>query len=105
MPERGNPDPLWFGDYELYQPKRRLKMEQKWFLQSKRFWGMFITTATAVMPALGPWLGWDIKPALIVDLGEAGNQLISAVGGFVGVFVMFVGSMKAKGPMTIAKPE
>ncbi len=71
------------------------------FLKSKRFWGMFITAATAVLPAVGVFFGWDIKPGLIMDLGDAGNVLFGAVGGFIGLVLTLVGSMKAKGPMVL----
>ena len=79
-------------------------MQPTFFLKSKRFWGMAITAAAAVLPAVGVFFGWDIKPGLILDLGDAGNTLFAAVGGFVGLALTLVGSMKAKGPMVL-KPE
>ncbi len=74
-------------------------MQSTFFLKSKLFRGMAITAAAAVLPAIGVLLGWDIKPGLILDLGEAGNILLGAVGGFLGLALTFVGSLKAKGPM------
>ena len=79
-------------------------MEPTFFLKSKRFWGMFIAAATAILPAVGTLVGWDIKPGLVVDLGAAGSNALEAVGGFVGLALMLIGSMKAKGPMVL-KPE
>ena len=76
-------------------------MKSTFFLKSKRFWGMFITAAAAVLPAVGVFFGWDIKPGLLLDLGEAGNVLCGAVGGFLGLALTLVGSMKAKGPMVL----
>ncbi len=76
-------------------------MNEKWFLQSKRFWGMFITTATVVAPALGPFIGWNISPAIVVEFGDAVTTAITSVGAVVGLFLTFYGSMKAEGPMVI----
>ena len=81
-------------------------MEQhaSFFLKSKRFWGMFITAVTAILPVVGPFVGIHVNAGTIMGLGEAGVTLLAALGGFVGLFVTFVGSMKAKGPMVL-KPE
>lgn len=76
-------------------------MQNTFILKSKRFWGIFITTVTAILPVVGVFFGWDIDPAIIVDFGEKGNILLSAIGGIVGVSLMIYGSMKAKGPMVL----
>lgn len=76
-------------------------MEPSIFYKSRRFWGMFIIAATAILPAVGPFFGMTINPALIIDLGESGNAMLSAVGGFVGLVIAFIGSLKAKGPMVL----
>ncbi len=79
-------------------------MQSTWIFKSKRFWGMFITTATVVLPALGPYIGWDISPALVADFGEKVNALLSAFGGVFGVILTWYGSAVAKGPMVVV-PE
>lgn len=78
-------------------------MEPSFFATSKRFWGMFIVAATAILPAVGPFFGMEISPALIVDLGNSGNAMLTALGGFIGLVLMFIGSLKAKGPMVLTK--
>lgn len=76
-------------------------MEPSIFFKSRRFWGMFIVAATAIFPAVGPFFGMTVNPALIIDLGVAGNDFLTAFGGFVGLILMFIGSLKAKGPMVL----
>lgn len=80
-------------------------MEPTFILKSKRFWGMFITTVTAVLPLASAYLGWEINPAVVVDFGEAVNNLITAFGGVIGIVLTFYGSTDAKGPMVLSPGE
>lgn len=80
-----------------------MQMQASWFLKSKRFWGIAITAASAVLPAVGPFLGWEVSAAQIAAVGEAGGSLIQAGFGFIGVTLALFGSAKAKGPMTLTR--
>lgn len=78
-----------------------MQMQASWILTSKRFWGIAITAASTMVPLLSNYMGWDVDAEQVEQVGAAGAELISAVGMFVGLVLTFIGSMKAKGPMTL----
>lgn len=75
-------------------------MESKWILTSVAIWGGIITFLSAVLPAVGKVIGWDINPADLVNLGDAGTQAINAIGGMVGTFLIIWGRLRANSALT-----
>ncbi len=76
-------------------------MNSTFFLQSKRFWGIFITAAATIAPVVGPFFGFNVNAGDIVEVGGAGTDLITSAGQFLGLVLAFWGSMKAEGPMVL----
>jgi hypothetical protein len=77
----------------------------KYFLTSKRIWGIIITAATAVVPVVSKYLGHEISPAAITQLGDSVTAAINAVGAAVGIVLAFWGSVVAQGPVVFKRPQ
>jgi hypothetical protein len=77
----------------------------KYFLNSKRIWGVIITTATAVVPVVSKYLGHEINPAAITQLGDSVTSAINAVGAAAGVALALWGAIVAQGPIVFTRPQ
>ena len=73
------------------------------FLESKRFWGMFITAASQLVPVLAGLFGHDVSADDVNQFGAAVTAAIEAIGTVVGLALTFWGAMAAKGPMTMLR--
>jgi hypothetical protein len=71
----------------------------KWWAASKTLWGAFITALAAVLPALGPLLGFTIPPELIHQLGNQVLLVVQALVGLAGIILTIYGRMRATTPL------
>jgi len=78
-----------------------MKMQSSFFLQSKRFWGMFVTLVAGVMPAMAQFMGWNFSVSEWMGFGEAVSNAIDSVMAAFGLGLTWYGSLKAKGPMVV----
>ena len=80
----------------------------KWWLQTKRGWGMVITFVTAVLPVFGVWvsslLGVDITPDLVSALDSVVLRWIEASGTVLGLALWVWGSFRPTAPLQVSKP-
>ena len=78
-------------------------MYTKWFAKSVTMWGVLIMILTAVVPVMGPVLGFTVVPADIAQFGKAGTDLINALGSVIGAGMALYGRWKATVPLSITK--
>ena len=77
-------------------------MDSKWIGKSLTIWGVIITGASTVLPAVGPLIGLDLNAAEILQFGDSVTQAINAIGGVIGVIMTVIGRMRANKPLTVA---
>lgn len=70
------------------------KPKSKIFTKSVTIWGAIITAVTAVVPAVTTLFGFDVSPADIMALGEAGTKIINGIGSFVGLVMVIYGRLR-----------
>ena len=73
--------------------------EPKWWGQSLTIWGTIVTTLATVLPIVGPFVGFNISGALIVQFGDQITRVLEAMGGVVGVLMTVVGRFRANAPL------
>jgi hypothetical protein len=71
----------------------------KWWAASRTVWGALITALAAVLPALGPFLGFTIPPELMHQLGEQVILLVQALVGLAGAILTIYGRVRATAPL------
>ena len=76
---------------------------EKYFLNSKRIWGIIITTATAVVPVASKYLGHEVNPAAITQLGDSVTTAINAIGAAAGIALTLWGAVVAQGPIAFTR--
>lgn len=76
-------------------------MQSKWIGTSLTIWGAIMTALSSFGPVFGPLIGLDIQPSEINQLGTTGTQLIQATGSLIGLVMVVVGRIRAKGPATV----
>lgn len=74
---------------------------EKFIGTSMTFWGVAVTFLSAALPAIGPFLGLDVGPGEVGDLGAKGTSLLQALGGFVGAVIAIIGRLRADSPATL----
>lgn len=75
--------------------------QAKWWGQSMTLWGVLITTASTVVPALGPLVGIDISAEMVREIGSQGLQVAQAVGGLAGTLMTVFGRIRAAAPLRL----
>lgn len=85
-----------------------LEMQQKWALQSRRFWGLLTTTVGSVLPFVGPLMGVEIDPVAWGKFSAGGLDAIDKVWTAVdavmivgGQAVAWWGAWNAKKPLKL----
>ena len=73
--------------------------EPKWWGQSLTIWGTIVTTLATVLPVVGPFIGFNISGALIVQFGEQITHVLQALGGVLGVLMTVAGRFRANAPL------
>ena len=73
--------------------------EPKWWGQSLTIWGTIVTTLATVLPIVGPFVGFNVSGALIVQFGEQITHVLQALGGVLGVLMTVVGRFRANAPL------
>ena len=73
--------------------------EPKWWGQSLTIWGTIITTLSTVLPIVGPFIGFNISGALIVQFGDQIAHVLQALGGVIGVVMTVAGRFRATAPL------
>jgi hypothetical protein len=71
----------------------------KWWAASRTVWGALITALAAVLPTLGPFLGFTIPPELIHQLGEQAILLVQALVALAGTILTIYGRVRATSPL------
>ena len=71
----------------------------KWWVTSRTLWGAFITALAAVLPALGPLLGFTVPPELIHQLGDQVLLVAQALVGLAGIVLTIYGRVRAITPL------
>ncbi|MFZ1105478.1 MAG: hypothetical protein WAN86_21920 [Hyphomicrobiaceae bacterium] len=71
----------------------------KWWVASKTLWGAFITALVAVLPALGPLLGFTVPAELIHQLGDQVLLVVQALVGLAGIVLTIYGRVRATTPL------
>jgi len=81
----------------------------KWWLATKRGWGMLITGVMAGLPlAAGliySWFGVNITPEMVSNVNTAVLDWIEATGTVIGVALWVYGSFRPTAPLTVGKPK
>lgn len=72
----------------------------KWWGQSVTIWGVLITAAASVLPALAPLVGLDLTGDLVRQVGDEVLQVGQAVTALVGTLMAIYGRTQAKQPLT-----
>lgn len=72
----------------------------KWWAASRTIWGALITALATVLPILGPFLGFDVPPELILLLGDQVVLVAQAVAGLVGTGLTIYGRVRATTSLT-----
>ena len=67
----------------------------KWWGRSMTIWGVAITALSTVLPTVGPLIGLDITPELVLLLGDQVILALQAVGGLAGTILTIYGRMRA----------
>ena len=73
--------------------------DAKWWGSSMTIWGTAITTLSTVLPMIGPVVGLDIKPEVVLQAGEQVVNAVQAMGGVIGTVMTIYGRMRATGPL------
>ena len=73
----------------------------KQLLNSKTIWGAIVSVASVA----GMLFGVDISQELILELQSSLIGVTSSVGALVGTALTIWGRIKARGPITSAKPD
>ncbi len=68
----------------------------KWWGSSMTIWGALITAASTVVPVLGPAIGINVTPELVVHAGEQVVSIVQAIGGLVGTAMTIYGRARAQ---------
>ena len=72
----------------------------KWWGSSMTIWGALITAASTVVPVLGPAVGINVTPDLVVHAGEQLVSIVQAIGGLVGTAMAIYGRSRASETLT-----
>jgi hypothetical protein len=67
----------------------------KWWASSMTVWGALITALSTVLPVVGPLVGLNIPPELILLLGDQVVLLAQATGGVAGTILTIYGRARA----------
>lgn len=83
-------------------------MQPKWWLETKRGWGMLITAVMGLITYAGPllsqWTGIPIDAAFVGLVGQVVANLLEAIGFCIGFYLWVVGSFRPTAPITVTKP-
>jgi uncharacterized protein (TIGR02594 family) len=76
------------------------KQEQaKWWGQSMTIWGVLVTAASTVIPALAPVIGLELPGELVQDAGGKVADTLQALGGLLGTLMAIAGRLRASQPL------
>jgi hypothetical protein len=73
----------------------------KWIGKSLTFWGIAVTFLSTVLPAVGPFIGLDVTPGEVSEVGTSVTTALQAIGGAIGTVMAIIGRMRAKAPATL----
>lgn len=71
----------------------------KWWGESLTIWGVIVTAAATVLPAIGPLIGIDITGEMVRQLGEQVTEVVQAIGGILGTLMAIYGRVRATQPI------
>jgi hypothetical protein len=67
----------------------------KWWASSMTIWGAVVTALSTVLPVVGPLVGLNIPPELVLQLGDQVVLLAQAAGGVAGTILTIYGRSRA----------
>ena len=73
--------------------------ESKWWGHSVTIWGVLVTTASVVVPAIAQAMGIDLPVSLLRDLAAELGKLAQAAGGVIGIAMTIYGRIRAERPI------
>ncbi|MFT3731014.1 MAG: TIGR02594 family protein [Hyphomicrobium sp.] len=75
----------------------------KWWAQSKTMWGILITAASTVLPALAPAIGVSLPADVIQTFGDQAITAAQAIGGLIGSALAIYGRFTASSVLSLRK--